>query len=122
MFKGKKTCKILKDIRREIARANDIDLVISECAHKGDCAGTCPRCEDEVRYLEEELARRRSMGKKVAVAGVMTASLMTVMQSCGIREAFQPVGDVRVVERQEAQKKAITVDSTEVKSTNCNTK
>lgn len=94
MMKGKKTCKILKDIRREIAKANDIDLVISECTYKGDCAGTCPKCEAEVRYLEEELARRQRMGKKVAVVGLV-ASLMSGVTSCGTKNKFyQVVGDV----------------------------
>ena len=67
---GKQKCKILKQIRAEIAKANDISLVVSECTHKGECRGTCPRCEAEVRYLEEEMAKRRSLGKQIALAGV----------------------------------------------------
>ena len=31
MFKGKATCKILKDIRKQIAEENDIAFVTSEC-------------------------------------------------------------------------------------------
>ena len=54
MAKGKQTCKILKEIRKQIAMENDIEFVTSECTHKGDCAGTCPKCEAEVRYLERE--------------------------------------------------------------------
>ena len=53
MAKGKKTCKILKEIRRQIAEANDIEYVVEECQYKGDCLGTCPKCEAEVRYLEQ---------------------------------------------------------------------
>nr|MCR5114780.1 energy transducer TonB [Bacteroidales bacterium] len=63
MYKGKKTCKILKDIRKQIAEKNDIAFVTSECRHQGDCAGTCPACEAEVRYLEQELRRRQQLGK-----------------------------------------------------------
>ena len=70
---GKSKCKILKDIRRQIARDNDISFVTSECKHKGDCAGTCPKCETEVRYLEEELKKRQKLGKTVAVAGIAAA-------------------------------------------------
>ena len=51
MVRGKQTCKILKDIRRQIAEANDIEYITSECQYKGDCTGTCPKCESEVRYL-----------------------------------------------------------------------
>ena len=45
MVRGKQTCKILKDIRRQIAEANDIEYITSECQYKGDCTGTCPKCE-----------------------------------------------------------------------------
>ena len=58
MVRGKQTCKILKDIRRQIAEANDIEYITSECQYKGDCTGTCPKCESEVRYLEHQLERR----------------------------------------------------------------
>ena len=37
MVRGKQTCKILKDIRRQIAEANDIEYITSECQYKGDC-------------------------------------------------------------------------------------
>ncbi|MFA6885223.1 MAG: energy transducer TonB, partial [Paludibacteraceae bacterium] len=33
-MKGKRTCKILKDIRRQIAEENDISFVTSECQYK----------------------------------------------------------------------------------------
>ena len=70
MFNGKKTCKILKEIRSQIAAANDIELVTEECKFRGECSGTCPKCEAEVRYLEQQLYRRQMMGKAVVVAGV----------------------------------------------------
>ena len=43
MKRGKQTCKILKDIRRQIAEANDIEFITSECQYQGDCLGTCPK-------------------------------------------------------------------------------
>ena len=70
MYKGKRTCKILKEIRAQIAAENDIAFVTSECKHQGDCAGTCPKCEAEVRYLEKELEKRIRLGKAVTVAGL----------------------------------------------------
>ena len=78
---GKNKCKILKSIRREIAKQNDIDLVIEECKFKGNCIGTCPKCEAEVRYLEDELNKRRQQGKRVAVAGI-AAGLAAVTIGC----------------------------------------
>jgi len=70
MQRGKEICRILKEIRRQIARANDIEFVTAECRHKGDCAGTCPKCESEVAYLEEQLAQRRRLGLTTRVAGL----------------------------------------------------
>ncbi len=77
MFKGKRTCKILKEIRAQIAAENDIAFVTSECKHQGDCAGTCPKCEAEVRYLERELEKRAKLGKAVTVAGLAAAITAT---------------------------------------------
>jgi TonB family protein len=70
MRHGKKVCDTLKAIRLDIARANGIEYAPTECTHKGDCAGTCPACESEIRYLEREIARKRSLGKAALVAGV----------------------------------------------------
>ena len=70
MARGKQTCKILKEIRRQIAEANDIEFITSECRFQGDCLGTCPKCEAEVRYLEQQLRARQFMGKAVEVAGL----------------------------------------------------
>ena len=75
MAKGKQTCKILKEIRKQIAEENDIELVISECTYKGDCLGTCPKCESEVRYLERELEKRQRLGKAAVVAGLSVGLL-----------------------------------------------
>ena len=36
MARGKQTCKILKEIRKQIAAENDIHLVIEECTNQGD--------------------------------------------------------------------------------------
>ena len=66
MTRGKQTCKILKEICRQIAEANDIEFVVSECRYKGDCLGTCPKCEAEVRYLEQQLRIRSLAGKAVS--------------------------------------------------------
>lgn len=70
MKRGKQTCRILKEIRRRIAEANDIEFVTSECPFKGDCYGTCPACEAEVMYLEQQLRARQLMGKAVMLVGI----------------------------------------------------
>ena len=82
MAKGKQTCKILKEIRKQIAAENDIEFVTSECTHKGDCLGTCPKCEAEVRYLERELEKRQRLGKAAIFAGMTIGTAITAA-SCG---------------------------------------
>ena len=82
MAKGKQTCKILKEIRKQIAEENDIELVISECTYQGDCLGTCPKCEAEVRYLERELEKRQRMGKAAIFAGMTIGTAITAA-GCG---------------------------------------
>ena len=80
MARGKQTCKILKEIRRQIAEANGIEFVTTECRYKGDCLGTCPKCEAEVRYLEQQLRARSLAGKAVALAGISAG--MILMSGC----------------------------------------
>ena len=74
---GKSKCKILKQIRQQIAAENDIEFITSECKFQGECSGTCPKCEAEVRYLELQLQKRRQAGKAVAVAGIAAALLVS---------------------------------------------
>ena len=88
---GKSKCKVLKDIRKKIAEANDIAYVTSECKYQGECAGTCPKCEAELRYLEEELAKRKNLGKIVAVAGI-AATLVVASAGCDVTIPNQTAG------------------------------
>lgn len=88
---GKSKCKVLKDIRKKIAEANDIAYVTSDCKYKGECSGTCPKCEAEVRYLEEELAKRKNLGKIVAVAGI-AATLVVASAGCDLTIPNQTAG------------------------------
>lgn len=78
MARGKQTCKILKEIRRQIAEANDIEFITSECQYLGDCLGTCPKCEAEVRYLEQQLERKRRVGKAITLFGLSTGILTII--------------------------------------------
>ena len=91
MFKGKRTCKILKEIRAQIAAENDIEFVTSECKHQGDCAGTCPKCEAEVQYLERELEKRAKLGKAVTVAGLAAAALFTSISATACEQPMSTV-------------------------------
>ena len=90
MTKGKSTCKLLKDIRQQIADANGISYQPKECHHKGDCAGTCPACEEEIRYLERELKARKGNGFSMKVAGIAAGICATVMPMTAAAQAVKP--------------------------------
>lgn len=88
---GKEKCRILKQIRQRIADENDIPYVTRECGFQGECRGTCPRCESELRYLERQLALRASLGKRVAVAA-LCAGLSLGASACSPFGGRSPLG------------------------------
>ena len=101
MKRGKHICNALKAVRLDIARANGIEYAPRECLHEGDCSGTCPACESELRYLEREIARRRSLGKAALVAGVSLGLMSFTATSCNqLNKADNDVlqGEVELVE------------------------
>lgn len=85
-MRGKNKCKILKQIRQKIADENDIPYVTQECTFQGECKGTCPKCEAELRYLEQQLEKRQRLGKTVTVAA-LAASLMASLTACPAQSA-----------------------------------
>ena len=87
---GKQKCAILKQIRRDIAEKNDINLTIAECHHQGRCAGTCPRCESEVRALEKAIEERRRRGIQTAIAGISAGLFAAALTACVPTDADQP--------------------------------
>ena len=83
MKPGKQICETLKGIRVDIARANHIEYHPVECNHKGDCDGTCPACESEVRWLERQLRLRQQLGKAVTIAGLSLG--VSALTSCSVQ-------------------------------------
>jgi len=82
MTHGRKVCNTLKEIRRQIADRNDIAYSTTDCHFEGECQGTCPKCESEVKYLENELRKRTQLGKAVAVAGI-SLGMAGTFAGCG---------------------------------------
>ena len=82
MKRGKKICNALRDVRRQIAAANDIPYETTDCHHEGECQGTCPKCEAEVRYIENQLSLRRAAGKAVSLVG-LSLGISAAFASCG---------------------------------------
>ncbi|MDO5126501.1 MAG: hypothetical protein Q4D54_01985 [Eubacteriales bacterium] len=88
-MKGKEKCRALKELRLKIAEANDIEYAVNECKYQGDCKGTCPKCEEELRYLERELERRTKLGKTVVLAG-LSSCLAGFVAGCHSDDAKNP--------------------------------
>lgn len=81
MTRGKSICNVLKTIRKQIADANEIKYEPRECHHQGECRGTCPACEAEVRYIERQLHIRRQLGRAVAIVGISAG--LSALSGCG---------------------------------------
>ena len=90
MGTGKEVCLILKGIRQKIADANGISYQPKECHHKGDCTGTCPACEEEIRYLERELKARKGNGFGMKVAGIAAGICATVIPMTAAAQSVKP--------------------------------
>ena len=55
MNRGKEKCEILKTIRTYVAEKYGLEYASNECSHKGDCPGTCPKCDAELADLQRQL-------------------------------------------------------------------
>jgi len=110
-MRGKEKCRMLRDIRRRIAEQNEIALITEECEYKGECRGTCPKCESELKYLEEQLEKRRQLGKKVALAGI-AASTALALGGCSVVDAVDTA--VRAIQKASNPEPTIEILSGEV--------
>lgn len=73
---GKSICRTLKAIRQQIADTNGISYAPEPCTFEGECIGTCPCCEAEVRYIETSLNTLRMAGKVIKIAGISVGMMM----------------------------------------------
>ena len=78
----------------QVAKANDIKYAPTECHYEGDCAGTCPKCEGEVRWLEQQLQLRRQLGKAVAVVGVSMG--LAALTACDGKFSNRTAGEAEI--------------------------
>lgn len=114
---GKSKCRLLKDIRSKIAEENGIEYHTTECGFQGECRGTCPKCDAELKYLEREIEKRRSIGKRVAVAGI-AAALMIGATGCDgleptIMQTDGDMGDMEYIAPSEVSEESLSTDSSE---------
>ncbi len=96
MDKSKITCETLKAIRKHVADANGIVYTPAKCDFEGVCAGTCPACEKEREYIENQLSLKRKAGEIVKIVGLVAglttlAPLATVAQEMNAPEHTETI-------------------------------
>ena len=74
---GKSICASLKQVRSAWPTPTVLYMPPKNATLRGDCNGTCPACEAEVRYLEHQLDLLRKAGKAVTVMGVALGITLT---------------------------------------------
>ena len=102
--RGRNICDTLKAIRKQIADANGIDYSPEECNYKGECMGTCPKCEQDVRDLEYELHLRKMAGKAIKVAGIAAGLVAMTACSDGKVQSISPdatKSELNIVKKEE---------------------
>ena len=109
MYQGKHKCETLKAIRKRIADANEIPYEPRVCTHKGDCMGTCPACESEMRYIENQLNIRKMAGKAVKIVGLTT--VMTMASSVAASNETEISNDFKQEESVASNKSILENDS-----------
>jgi hypothetical protein len=65
MHKGKDKCEFLRNIRKQVAEEYGLRYEPRECHHDGDCQGTCPMCDTELRDLQRQLKERNIEGLNI---------------------------------------------------------
>lgn len=107
--RGRNICNTLKAIRKQIADTNGIDYSPEECNYKGECMGTCPKCEQDVRDLEYELHLKQMAGKAIKVAGI--AAGLVVMTACSDGKVQRISSDATTGELNIVKKKSLNLET-----------
>ncbi len=112
-MRGKSKCRILREIRERIAEENDIPYVTRECGYRGECSGTCPRCEQELRYLEQQLAQRRRLGKSIAVTALCAGLALTAAGCVDAPGPHTTTGAISLPTQDDGKRMPLTVETLE---------
>ena len=92
-MKGKDKCNYLKKLRNKAAKANGIDYHSEECKFKGECLGTCPKCEAELRELTKKInEKNRRKGLIGASIGVAALGLVGCTNTTDVSNGMGIVG------------------------------
>lgn len=47
-------------------------ILLEKAIFEGECLGTCPKCEAELEYLENELIKKHESGEKINIKNIFT--------------------------------------------------
>lgn len=61
-YRGKYVCKKLKEIRKLVAEKIGGEFDDTPCSYEGDCLGTCPKCDAELKALTSLLYKKVEEG------------------------------------------------------------
>lgn len=104
---GKDKCEFLREIRKNMAKANGIPYEPRECDFEGDCSGTCPFCEKEAADLLAALKEKEAQGIEIKRDKFSTVLLekgkmdfddayeVLASEAKRINEMLDPVGKIR---------------------------
>lgn len=95
---GHEKCEKLREIRRKIAKANDIFYEPAVCTHQGPCFGTCPACDREIRYLDQMLEEKRKRGEEICLFGIAKEDIACAMMDPFIEDDEMPTADGGLLE------------------------
>ena len=78
---GKIKCNRLRELRRLICIQNDIPFTEEECTSSGEgCKGTCPKCDQVLRFIAYKLEERKRAGLPVVLDDAKKAYRSAVVQ------------------------------------------
>ena len=86
---GRQKCKMLKELRKRIAEANNIPFETFECTSKGYCQGYCPRCNQEVDELSKKLNEIERSGGKVIYPQIPLDEIETESSNDGYADCLE---------------------------------
>src|SRR5574344_950468 len=78
MEQGKQMCELLKKLRKAIAVDNNIKYDYSECNYKGECQGTCPKCDAELEELQKIIDEKERSGEPLVFSDKTKAILENI--------------------------------------------
>ncbi|MCQ2973715.1 MAG: energy transducer TonB [Bacteroidales bacterium] len=122
-MRGKRTCEILKAIRKKIAEQNEIPYKTQQCNYQGECRGTCSKCESELQYLTQELKKRQESKRRITLTGIAMglATFNVGLNSCvnnSHKNNFDELESDLIIER-DYHDNLIENNSTNLKENEC---